>query len=325
MAKAERRFKYEPRTKENIRARANQSSGSFDSFVKPQYKKYKMRDGKNIIRVLPPTWDKPDHYGYDIWVNYGIGPDNQSYLSLSKMKNEKDPLAEARNVANREGDEELAKQLQPRKRVLMWVIDRQAEEEGPQIFDAPVTVDKAMANISLDEDTREVIFIDDPEEGCDFRFYKEGSGLKTDYDAARMKLFPKGVLSEDEALQEEWLTFAKENPIPECIQFYDYDHIAAVFDGKAAKKDEDEEAKPARRKQPAEDDPKPARSRAARVEPVDEDDDPPFEGATKRSRAPVEEADEEPDDADEKPKKTESISERLKRRRAAVQPDDDED
>src|SRR3954470_4296967 len=123
MAKTARAFTYQKRTVDDVKARANQSTGDFDRWVKPEYKRYKMKDGKNLIRILPPTWDKPNHYGYEIYVNFGIGPDNQSYLSLSKMKQEQDPLAEARTVANREGDEELAKQLEARKRLLMWVID----------------------------------------------------------------------------------------------------------------------------------------------------------------------------------------------------------
>src|SRR5882672_7315340 len=131
-----RRFTYTQRTKEDIKERANSRGGSFDSFIKPQYKMYKVREGKNVVRILPPTWEKPKHYGFDIWVNYGIGADNQSYLSLSKMKNQKDPIAEARTVASREGDDNLARALQARQRILMWVIDRQAEDEGPQLWAA---------------------------------------------------------------------------------------------------------------------------------------------------------------------------------------------
>lgn len=332
MAKQTRSFKYARRSEADVKARANQSTGNFASFIKSQYKKYKMRDGKNIIRVLPPTWEKPDHYGYDIWLNYGVGADNESYLSLSKMNNEKDPLAEARIVANREGDEELAKQLQPRKRVIMWVIDRQAEEEGPQVFDAPVTVDKAMANISLDEDTKEVIFIDDPEEGCDFRFYKEGQGLKTDYDASRMKLMKPGPLSQDEEQQNEWLEFVKENQLPDVLNFYDYEHISAVFDGKGPSKSDDEDKKPVRTRakavEPEDEDSPPARrggvarltQKEAEAETEDDEDVPPAKNGRARARAEPED-----DEEDAGVKRTLSIGERLKQRRQAATVEDEED
>ena len=337
MAKAERRFRYTERSKDDVKERANMRGGGFDSIIKPNFKRYKMRDGKNIVRVLPPTWEEARHYGYDIWVNYSIGADNQSYLSLSKMKNERDPLEEARKQANRQGDDELAKQLQPRQRVLMWVIDRQAEDEGPQLFDAPFTVDKALANISLDEDTKEVTFIDDPENGCDFRFYKEGTGLKTDYDASKMKLLKPSPLSDDQTTADEWLSYIEENPVPDCLQFYDYDHISSVFDGKGpAKPNEDDEPTPrkaARKPKPVEDEEvdedgviTPKRSARAKV-PEPEDDDDGVKRTVRANKKPVVEEDEgAEEEVDEPAPKRESITDRLKRRRAAARdPDEDED
>lgn len=243
------RFQYQQRTKEDIKERANNRGGNFDSIFKSQYKIYKVREGKNVVRILPPTWVKPKHYGLDIWVNYGIGADNQSYLSLAKMKNQKDPIAEARIVANREGDEKLARALQPTQRILMWVIDRNAEDEGPQLWPAAFTVDRDAALLSFDEDTKEVSFIDDPENGRDFRFHTEGTGMQRKYPAAKMKLLTEGPLSQDAALQDEWLEFAAANPLPDVLQFYDYAYIAGVFDGQArVAPDEDEAPKAAPRK-----------------------------------------------------------------------------
>lgn len=240
-----RSFKYTKRSKENVKERANMRGGNFDSFIKPKFKMYKPRDGKNLIRILPPTWDDANHYGYDLWVNYGIGVDNQSYLSLSKMKNEKDPLAEARREAERDGDKDLSKALQPRQRIAIWVIDRMAEDEGPQLWPAPFSFDRDLAGLSMDEDTKEVMFIDDPEKGNDVRFYKEGAMLKTKYDPIKIKIQKTSPIHDDEGLQDEWLEYINDNPIPECLQFYDYDHIATIFDGQArVEKDDDADEKP---------------------------------------------------------------------------------
>lgn len=237
------RFQYQRRTAEDVKARANYRGGAYDSFVKPQYKFYKIKDGKNIIRFLPPTWPKANHFGYTVWINYGVGPENNSYLSLSKMKGEKDPLQEAATLARREGDEKLARALDPRERVLVWVIDRQAPDDGPQLWPMPLSVDKAVATLSYDEDTKEVSEIDSPTEGRDFRFYKEGQGLKTKYLAEKMKLLSESALHEDEAQAEQWLQFVQDNPVPDCLQFYDYDHISSTFDGQARVEDEDENPK----------------------------------------------------------------------------------
>jgi hypothetical protein len=247
-----RSFKYQERSKDDWRERANMKGGQFDTYIKPAYRLYKAKDGKNVIRILPPTWEKARHYGYDIHVNYQIGPDNQAYLSLSKMLGKPDPIAEARTQAEREGDEALGKALRPTHRILMWVIDRLDEEQGPQLYPAPFSkVDKAFINLAYDQDTGEIIEVDNPEEGCDIRFYKEGANLGTDYPASKMRLLEPGPISDDEKKQQQWLDYVAENPIPDCLNYYDYDHISGVFNGGAPKpKDEDPEPAPRSRKRP---------------------------------------------------------------------------
>lgn len=284
------------------RDRANMKGGDFDSIIKSKFKVYKIREGKNIIRILPATWADAEHYGFDLWVNYGIGADKQSYLSLSKMKGEKDPLAEARKQADRDGDKKVAKALTPRQRVGMWVIDRQDEDEGPQFFNAPFTLDRDIANICYDEDTKEFVALEDPEEGCDFKFIKEGKSLNTKYPASQMKLFKPSPLSDDPDQMDEWLDFAKDNPVPTALQYYDYDHIANVFDGHVEVRDDDDDEKPRRGRGRDDADEKPRRSRdddadekprRARDADADEkprsrkrdDDDPPFDADEKPSRS----------------------------------------
>lgn len=331
---SDRSFKYKARTKEDIKTRANMRGGNFDSIIKPQYKVYKVKEGKNLIRILPPTWDDAKHYGYDLYVNYGIGGDNQSYLSLSKMKGSKDPLQEAKRAAEADGDKETAKALNPTQRIAMWIVDRQAEEEGPQLWLAPFTVDKDICNISFDEDTKEVVFVDDPENGCDVRFYKEGTGLNTRYDASKMRLLKASPLFDDEGLQEETLQYVADNPVPDCLQFYDYEHISMVFGGQArVEKADDDEETPRSRHKPVvdedEDETPPPRKRPAPVE--DEEPAPPRRAV----RKPVVEDDEEDappprrraavaDEEDEAPAAKPSIRDRLKSRREKPPFDEDE-
>lgn len=343
MAKQARGFSYKSRSYDQVSERANMRGGGFDSFIKQAYKRYKVKDGKNLVRILPPTWDDPEHYGYDIWINYGIGADNESYLSLSKMKNEPDPLAEARREADRAGDEEQARQLGPRQRVLMWVIDRDNEDEGPQLWDAPFTVDKDFVNLCRDEDTKEVIEVDNPETGCDLRFYKEGSGLATKYPASKMKLMNPAPIHEDEKQQQAWLDYISDHPAPECLQFFGYDHIAQVFNGHAKKKDPDDEQPRTRRSRPEpeadadENDRKAPPPRSGRRAAEPEDDDPPFEADEKPARRARAELEAEPEDDDPPPRRASakprgedegeggSIRDRLRARRRQAEPADEED
>lgn len=314
----ERSFRYQERSRDDVRERANNRGGNFDSIFKPQYKVYKVKDGKNLLRILPPTWDDAKHYGIDLYINYGIGADNQSYLSLSKMKNERDPLAEARRVAERSGREKLAKDLQPNQRILMWVIDRTDEDEGPQLWTAPFSLDKAIATMSMDEDTKEVLWIDDPDKGFDVRFYREGQGLKTKYPPEKIKLIGPTHLCEDEKLQDEWLEYIAKHPLQDVLNYYDYDHIKAVFDGsppaddddddrpargRSRGRDDDEDEKPARgrgRTRDDDEDEKPARSSRSRDPEPDEDEKP----ARSRSRAA------DPDDEDAPPRRSGRASSR---------------
>lgn len=327
----DRGFKYKKRDKDVVRQRANSKGGGYDSIVHSKYKMYKARDGKNIIRILPPTWDDAGHYALSIFVNYSIGVDNQSYLSLAKHGKGKDPIAEARKQAERDGDEKLTKALKPRERALMWVIDRLDEDEGPQLWAAPYTVDKDICSICYDEDTKDVVWIDEPKTGQDIRFYKEGTGLTTEYPAAKMKLMGQSPLHDDETVMEEWLDYVNENPLPDCLNFYDYDHIKAVFNGAGPSEDDDdddEDVKPRKRASKSDDDDedeKP-RKRASRDDDDEEEapksrkrmarDDDEDEAEEEKPKSRKRDADDDDDDEEEAPKT---------RRRASRDDDDDED
>jgi len=341
MPKEERGFKYQKRSKDTLKERANMKGGNYDTYIKPKFKQWKPKDGKNVIRILPPTWEKAKHYGLDIFVNFNIGADNQSYLSLSKHGKGADPLAEARRDAQKEGDKDLAKALNPSQRILYWIIDRMDEDEGPLLWAAPFTFDKSLSNLCIDEDTKDVIFIDGPSDGRDVRFYKEGTGLLTKYDPSKMKVLKPSNIHEDEGLEAEWLDFIAENQLPDVLNFYDYDHIAATFGGQAGRRDEDDpesEEKTIRSRKacdPGEDevDEKPVRSRTRRSDPEQEE-------LPLKTRGPRRDQELDEDEVEEKPARTrqrarpdpepdyEDEDEKPARRsssRKQADPDDDDD
>jgi len=239
---AKREFKYKPRSAEDVRERANQQSGNFDRFMPDNVKMFKPRDGKNIIRVLPPTWDGAKHFGYELWVVYGVGADNQSYLSPSKMRQEDDPIEEMRRELTEDRNEKAAKSLTPKKRVGIYLIDRMAEDEGVQFWAMPWTLDRDIANRCYDEDTKDVIMIDDPDNGADVRFYKEGTGRNTEYNAARITVLKDSPLSDDKRTMNDWLAYVEDNPIPEKLVYYPYDHLKRVVAGTATKKPDEDDA-----------------------------------------------------------------------------------
>ncbi len=80
----------------------------------------------------------------------------------------------------------------------------------------------------VDKDTGEVLPIDHPEDGYDVTFEKNGTGMKTRYEGVSIarRSSPLG--------KREWLEFAMDNPIPDQLVYYPYEHIAKAFGGKSA-------------------------------------------------------------------------------------------
>ena len=257
------RFVYKPREKDAVKKRANQSGGLFDSLFKSQFAVFTPKEGDYRLRMLPPTWNDAQHFGLDIYVHYSIGSDNQSYLCLDKMLGEKCPVCEQRKVAERGGDPDYAKSLTATKRVLVWCVDRSNEEGGPQLWSMAWTIDRDLANLSIDKASGELLLIDDPEEGYDIEFTRTGKGLKTKYSGTAVAR-RSSPLCDEERTADEWLGFVAENPLPDVLQYFDYEHIAAVASGAKKDADEDEEEAPTRSK---------ARAKPAREEEEDEDDE----------------------------------------------------
>lgn len=289
-ARSTRSFK--PLPSDAARRRAESGGGNdFDSiFLDTIPGVFTPPEGDNVVRIIEPTWENAEHYGYDLFVHYGIGPDECAYLCLEKMLNEKCPICEERKRAHAASeDEEYVKSLRPSQRVAVWIINRDKEEDGPQIWNMPKKMDDNFTNLCVDKRTGELIQIVDPYEGFDIEFTRKGKGLKTKYVGEAISRHPS-PLSDDPAQLEEWREFVFEHPIPDVLNFYSYEYIQNVFGGGAASAEEPgsgeeeagEEAPP----------PPPHRGRvrpsAGKVETEEEDDDakasPPSRRGSLRSR-----------------------------------------
>lgn len=221
-------FEYRARDPEAAKRRSEGGGRDFDSFIKRDVTTYKVHDGDNSVRILPPTWDDAQHWGLDVYVHYEIGPDKDSYLCLHKMKGEPCPICEERRQAAKDGDEEYAKSLEPVKRVLMYVLDRKAEKDGIKAWAAPMSIDRDILKVSIDKRGGELLPIDHPEDGYDVDFERTGKGRNTKYVGLSIAR-RSSPLDNDEALD-----FAVANPLPTILQYYDYEHIAKVFGGGGA-------------------------------------------------------------------------------------------
>lgn len=228
-------FKYKSRSKESWEKRAEQSGYSRRSMFKEGVTIFRPKDGDNLIRIFPPTFEDAEHYGLEIFVHYGIGPDRDSFLCPNKMLNQPCPVCEERSRAMNDDDKEYADKLNPKKRVLTYVLDRDEEEKGNQLWSMPWTLDADITTLAVDKRTGEVLDVDDPEDGYDVEFMKRGKGRNTEYAGVAIAR-RKSELGDEDALEA-----VVEMPLDETLVYFEYDDIAQVFGGSAPDREEEEE------------------------------------------------------------------------------------
>ena len=225
-------FEYKKRDTDLMRARAERRLGSGEPWVHEDVRFFQPKGGNEYeIRIMPPTWEDAEHFGIDIWMHYGIGPDETSYLCPQKMKGEPCPMCAERVNAKSSGDDDMVDALTPRQRVAFYVIDRRDERAGPKLWSCPSGTEKEICAQAQNKKTRSYVDLDDPsEDGYDLSFSVEGQGKMTKYKAIQVDRAPS-PLSDDEDKKEAWLAFAQEHPIPDMLIVYDSEHLEDVLKG----------------------------------------------------------------------------------------------
>lgn len=292
------RYRGDKRTVESVVRKSKQSGGMYDSYLLGDVQLLKLKEGDTTLRILPPSWPEEDDKewgdGWDIgiWIHFGVGPDNATYLCLDKMGKGTCPICEAR----RDADEDERDQLKPSWRALAWVIDRSNEKAGPQVWSMPVSVFREINLRSVDKKHNTPIPIDSPSEGYDITFSREGTGIKTKYEAFEVDR-DSTPLHDDEEVEDKWLDYIEEHPLPDILNFYEPGHIEKVLFGKATARAADDEEESEERA-PRGDGRAARSSRRARSEADDEED---TSRSSRRARREPddEEPDEEPDEPDE--------------------------
>lgn len=223
-------FRYKERDPEKAKHRAESGGSSSDPWFNKDVSIFKAAEGDNDIRPLPPTWDDAEHYGFEVWMHFGVGPDNAAYLCLNKMKGQPCPVCEerARVLDDKDPDQEYADELRPQKRVAAYIVDRAHEREGAQLWAISARMDSDFMLLQVDKKDGSVLNIDHPENGYDLSFHRKGQGLKTRYSGYQVAR-RSSPLDNDKALK-----FAVDHPIPDQLIYYSYDHIKRAFRGGAA-------------------------------------------------------------------------------------------
>jgi hypothetical protein len=218
-------YQYQERSQESIRRRAERT-GDWNRFTKPQHLIFKPKDGENCIRILPPTWDRAEHYGLTVCVHYRVGPDGASVLCSRRMQNRRCPICDAALQIEKEGgDPEEAAALRPREATLVWLIDRAEEDKGPQLWAMPVTkVDQEIIKHSQNRQTKQYYVIDHPTDGFDIYFDKSGKDIMTQYTGV-------SLANSSTPVDPLWLELIQEVPLPETLLWRSYEEVKALYDG----------------------------------------------------------------------------------------------
>jgi hypothetical protein len=286
-----------------VQEQANASTSDWDVMFKESVPRFKPRSGENRIRILPPTFDGAEYWGREVWVHYGIGAEGKSsYLCLNKNHGEPCPFCEESNEAQREGESEYAKTLAPKKRMAIWLIDRKEASKGPQLWLAPAGFDKDVAKRSIDKRTKALLSPCDVDEGYDVYFDCNGTGARTKYESVELDREPS-PLAKDPARGKKWLRFVTDNPLgDDQLVYYDYDHLANVFSGKAAKEEDDEDEAPRGRTRSERSSSK-SKSKRGRdeedEESEDEEEEDEDEAPRRKSKASKRSRDEDDEDSDD--------------------------
>jgi hypothetical protein len=247
-------FSYQRRSADQWNKHSERSSG-FEGFIKDDFKTWRPKKGDNAVRILPPTFEDANHYGVEVWVHYNIGPERASVLCLQKMQGKPCPACEERIEAQRAGDEDGAKELKPRNLIVTWILDKNEREIGnPAIWAIPGGVDTDICKISQDRRSGEVYEIDNPDDGYDVYFDKEGDGLKTRYGGFQLS-------KKTNEVPQKVLDYIEDNPLDSVLRWRSYEEIEKLLSGTPAprKRRDDDDDRPSRRRD--EDEERPRRSR----------------------------------------------------------------
>ena len=128
------RRSYSHHNKDSVRRHADQTGGSFQGIFKSGVKQWKAKEGENAIRILPPTWDGYDHYGFEVYVHGNVGASGSMYTCPKKHGGGRCAACEEAEELRKAGEEEDAKKLFVRKNFAYYIIDRDDRKPEVQVW-----------------------------------------------------------------------------------------------------------------------------------------------------------------------------------------------
>lgn len=256
-------------TADSVRKQMDRSRTRFDNPFRGDMLTAKM--GDNTVRILPPTWEDPDHYSLSVWEHRYVGPDQSHYLCLRRMRNETCPICEAERESRDRGDQDGAKKLKAMQRWACYVLHRQAEDDRKIfIWDMNGYQDEEIVSLTRDRKTNALLPVTDIDNGYDLSYRRTGQGDRTRYGGFQFDRDPSPI-HDDPNVVEEVLREIEENPLDSRLRYFEADYLESMMYGTTEAKDEDLDNEETAEEEPEEEE-------AQQDAPWDEDTPPEDEG-----------------------------------------------
>ncbi len=187
---------------------------------------WKVTDKSHKIRLLPvhPD-DNINFYGMTVHIHTNVGVNGDQYLCPKKMLNKPCPICE-QQAQLWETEPDMAKDLYPQSRYLVWVVDLSVEpnKQRTQVWSCPRTAMDDILGVSYKKATDEIINLANLEEGYALYFDREKKGNTTFSIYKNFQLDEKATPA-----KEEWVNEIKS--FSEVIEYASYDEIKNAFLG----------------------------------------------------------------------------------------------
>ncbi|HEY4430640.1 MAG TPA: hypothetical protein VGN87_06335 [Paenibacillus sp.] len=257
-----------------------------------------LKDGRNVIRILPPKGDGV--FAKEVFVHFGVNKTEENkrgtMVVCPKTHGDNKPcpvcdvVAEMRKLSKKKDDkyDKMARELNKKTRVYYNVIDRaddldtfekkevdgkekwfnaDDEEETPiKVFGSGIGIYKALLALIIDPEYGDIT---DEDEGLDIIITKSGTGYNTKYEV-------KSVRKESVIGFDNWEEESHDlNPLAKAKS---YDEIDAILNGEEPEdKDDDDEEEDEKEEKPKKADKK---VKAKKEEKEEEEEDSDSEGST---------------------------------------------